>query len=350
MFMLLLLLLACQRPGVSPYTSDTQDTSLFEPGDSFAPADSSDSAFFPDTSGTGSPDSGHSGDTGGLDYDCDDLPTTELEDNILDWARGYHDVVFRDDGFLIGLQTGTGLIESTYDELSELWIPDVNGIETMDRFEDGSFVMSDNSQSRLILVTPDGAISTLASNVGMAKGVTVGPDGNVYYANGAVYRYNVVTEETDKLMDAVGNSRPRHLVFSLDSTRLFVATLGRGEVYVLNMDEDLNPVGDPELYAENVGTGWHDGIAIDACGNLYVPEYYSMGLYRITPHQVVERLGPSGTGERYGHGLEFGSGEYGWKAMALYMPLPYNNQQVRELVIMAPSGSRVRTWNGEPAR
>ncbi|MFH1468869.1 MAG: hypothetical protein ABIO70_31060 [Pseudomonadota bacterium] len=37
----------------------------------------------------------------------------------------------------------------------------------------------------------------------------------------------------------------------------------------------------------------------------------------------------------------------GWKTGALYLPLPYSQNKVKEMWIGAPSGQLVRTWNGE---
>jgi hypothetical protein len=100
------------------------------------------------------------------------------------------------------------------------------------------------------------------------------------------------------------------------------------------------------IHASNVGSGYHDGLGIDACGNLYVPDYSTRGLYRVDPKGVVTMLfdqvtdGPS----HYGHGLEWGSGIDGWNDKAIYLPQPYDGSTVLEVVLGAPSGSVVRTW------
>ena len=48
----------------------------------------------------------------------------------------------------------------------------------------------------------------------------------------------------------------------------------------------------------------------------------------------------------YGHGVVWGRGLGGWRPDAIYMPQPYNDAKVREVVIGVPDGATVRTWNG----
>ena len=43
---------------------------------------------------------------------------------------------------------------------------------------------------------------------------------------------------------------------------------------------------------------------------------------------------------RYGHGTEWGNGVGGWREDAIYIPLPYNDAKVRELVIGVPEFHR----------
>ena len=44
----------------------------------------------------------------------------------------------------------------------------------------------------------------------------------------------------------------------------------------------------------------------------------------------------------YGHGVVWGTGVGGFREDALYLPLPYNNNLVTELIIGVPS----KNWNG----
>ena len=134
--------------------------------------------------------------------------------------------------------------------------------------------------------------------------------------------------------------------FSLDSKTLYVATVGDGDVLQMPVDEDLNPAGDYETLA-NIPGGWQDTVGVDACGNIYVAEYYTGSLFRVTPDGDSTRV-LQGRERDYGHAVVWGSGSGEWRPDAIYMPKPYDNSSVKEVVVGVPDGSYVRTWNGEP--
>lgn len=332
------LLLACQPPPVSEKPDP--------PGDDTGPdtRDTRDTRDTQDTQDTELPVD--TVDTGTLDYDCDALPEgDEVEGTTFGWASGYHDLVFDTEGHIAGQDQMGNMMKATYDGEAELWIPGIGWTEGMDRMPDGSIVYA--SGNAIMKLNTDGGRETLVGSTGGANGVTVGPDHKVYYANTGVFRVDPETLELEEIVPRTPQLGARHIVFNLDSTRLYIATLARGDVWYIELDEDLNRASDVTLFAEGVGGGWHDGIAIDVCGNLYVPEYYDMSLFRIDTEGTVELLGRPNAGLDYGHGVEFGSGIGGWKTGALYLPLPYNQNKVKEVWVGAPSGHLVRTWNGE---
>lgn len=310
----------------------------------------------PDDTGedTGETDSGDSGDTDDTDdidtgstfVDCDSLPETNLGDQTLSEARAYHGISFDDDGHLIGWDGRNALVKSSYDGTREVFVPGLRGVEGMDRLPDGDWVIADSQNARLARVTADGGTEALATNIGYAYGVTVGPDQKIYYVDGGVHRLDPTTGEVTTLFSQMPRSSAHVVNFNLDSTVMYIGTIGRGDVFYVELDEYLDPVTDPAIYASGVGTGWHDGLGVDACGNLYVADYYSSGLYKVATDGTVTSVVDSGNSTAYGHGLEWGSGHGGWRDDALYQPQPYGGNKVREVVIGVPSGDTVRTWNG----
>ncbi len=338
---------ACDPPTIAPKPTP-DDTDIDTQPDTDTDADT-DTDTDTDADADADADTDADTDTGMLDYDCSDLPSGLIEETTFPWARGYHDVVFDLEGNIIGQDAAGNLMKATYDEQQSLWIPNIRSSEGMDRMPDGS-ILYGSWDGGLTQVTPDGARVSLVPNAGDIHGITVGPDHKIYYANTGVYRYDPETGLVQELIPRSSQRGYRHLVFNLDSTRMYIATLARGQVWYVDLDEDLNPVGEVMLFATEVGGswgGWHDGIGIDACGNLYVAEYYSGGLYRVSEDATVELLGRKNSGRDYGHGLEWGSGIGGWKTSALYQPLPYDQNKVKEVLIGVPSGHLVRTWNGE---
>jgi hypothetical protein len=111
------------------------------------------------------------------------------------------------------------------------------------------------------------------------------------------------------------------------------------------LDEDYAPTGEPTVFAEGLGNGWHDGLDIDVCGNVYAVDYSSSSLYRASADgETVTRLVDwSGPGADFGHGMEYGSGVGGWRADAIYLPMPTGDKKVKEIVIGIPGNM----WEGE---
>lgn len=282
-----------------------------------------------------------------IDWDCDNLVEPYVSQTELVAARGYHDVAFDQDGHILGWD-GNSILQVTYDDVTSVFLPGVGGVENMDWLENGDLLLT-NGSGELRRVTPALQNTVVVSGLSGAYGITVGPDQQAYVATSTnIRRVDPDTGAVEIWLSLPGNVRPRAMVFNLDSTGAYVSTLtSGGPVYFVELDQDLDPTGPATLFASNVGESWHDGIAIDACGNVYVPEFWSSGLYRIDPEGNVTTIYDENTASQshYGHNVEFGSGIDGWNDRALYLPQPYDGSTVNEVVLGVPSGSLVRTWN-----
>ena len=112
----------------------------------------------------------------------------------------------------------------------------------------------------------------------------------------------------------------------------------------MNLTEDWEMDGEPEPFAVGVGNGWHDGVAVDNCGWVYIPDFRTSQLFRIGPDGDAELYHSwADDSTQYGHGVVWGSGIGGWREDALYLPMPYNGNSVQEIV----TGTYSRTWEGE---
>lgn len=150
--------------------------------------------------------------------------------------------------------------------------------------------------------------------------------------------------------------QPRVMDYSPERKRLYVGTLtteldpprdGSGEetrpadtigrLYVLDWDAEYLPVGPARLFASQVGGGFHDGLGVDACGNLLVADYQTSGLYRVTPEGEVALYHPWDM-QTYGHSLSWGSG--GWDDHSLYLPQPYNDDTIVKVDVGVPARPR----------
>jgi hypothetical protein len=279
-------------------------------------------------------------------YDCAAIPPAPLSLRTLNGPRGYHGLAFDHAGMIVG-SDGSSLIRSDYAGNWTVFVPNLGSAEQMDYLPNGDLALTVSWSGDLHRVTPAGGRSLIAANLG-AYGVLVGPDGMIYAAGGTeVNRIDPATGVRTLLGEFGGDDEAHSLDFSPDHRRLYIGTNNWagiiGTLYVLHLDANLNPMGPPEVFA-TVGEGWHDGIAVDACGNLYVVDFWTFAMYRIDPNGAVSlyhNWGPGGTD--YGHATVFGNGIGGWRIDAIYAPMPYNDNLVQEIVIGAPS----RHWLGQ---
>lgn len=298
-------------------------------------------------------DDGGSSSTGPAleEIDCATVPTTAVSNDLIPNARGYHGLVITPDGMIIG-SDGASLIQSDYDGNASVFAPGVGGGQQMDWLLDGDFVWNDGNGA-LSRVGLDATISTIVPNVG-AYGATTGVDGMVYIVRDfAVERIDPDDGTRTHLFDAPDPTgarfgfgiQPHSMAFSPDNSRAYFGTIGLGDVFYADFDGDMQPISaELELFASGVGNGggWHDAVAVDACGNLYIPDFYSANMYRVTPGGDVNLWWDPTNDDHYAHGAVWGTGEHGWKADALYVPQPYNGYTVREVVVGVPS----RTYAG----
>ncbi|MFT5683648.1 MAG: streptogramin lyase, partial [Myxococcota bacterium] len=272
----------------------------------------------------------------GIVVDCSLLPSSPGY-NVLSGPRGYHGLLFDEDGYVLGSDNNS-IIKADYKGATSVISPSQGYIEQLAWLADGDIVFSSGYSSSLKRLNPNtGGTSTLAGST-YAYGVIVGSDEMIYIAdNQRIYRIDPKTGNKETVLGTLpGNATPRVLVFSEDDSVLYIGTLSNnGQVFSQAMDKDHEPVGQPVLYANGVGNGYHDGIALDVCGNLYVTDYLTRGIYRIATDGTVTTL-LNNLGNDHGHGAAWGSGIGGWKEMALYLPLPYNNNNVMELGLGVP--------------
>jgi sugar lactone lactonase YvrE len=206
----------------------------------------------------------------------------------------------------------------------------------------GDLLANNRATGSIQRITPDGGYETIFPNRS-AYGMVIGPDGMAYTAGTSmVTRTDPSTGQTESIVDWDVNGEPHALDFDKDFTRLLVSSIGPNILYAIDLDENFDAIGTPYVFAR-FGDGWQDGVAMDACGYIYVPEFWGRSLWRVSPDGTpVRYINWSGQGYQYGHGVVWGTGEDGWREDALYMPMPYNNNRVKEVVVGVPP----RTWSG----
>ncbi len=280
--------------------------------------------------------------------DCSEVPPAPLTFQPMPGARGYHDVALDDEGKIIG-SDGFALIKATYAGATSLFVPGLGTVQQMDWLDDGDLAIAVDATASILRIAPNGSSSTIAADVG-AYGLVTGDDGMLYAANTtAVLRIDPDTGVKTTVVPNFGVS-PRVLNFSPDNETLYIGTyLGNGSLYAVAWDaQSMQPTGMPYVFATGVGGGaYHDTMPIDACGNLYVADFTTQSMYRVTPEgetSVYINFNVAGYG--YGHGAEFGNGKGGLREDALYIAQPYTGNSVTEVVIGVPS--REYAWMTKP--
>ncbi len=330
-------------------TGSGDDDSSLRPDDDDATAgpDDDDSSFDDDDSAVSDDDDLADDDDlvddddSGPVFDCATAPGTAGAQQIIPGARGFHGLAIDGSGLIVG-SDGWSLVRASYDGAWSVWMPAVGTVQQLAYLPGGDLVYASTDSGSIQRLTPSGGLSQLAPID--AYGVIVGPDGDVWTAGpgGSVVR---VDPDTGALttVTTLADGTPRSIDFSPDLSRLYIGNVSSNRVYGLDLDASLEPIGSPWAFVDLPGT-WHDAVAIDICGYVYIPEAATKKLYRINPStgEVVTFADWSASVEDYGHGAIWGTGSHGWRQDAIYAPMPYGENQVREIVVGVPG----RQWEG----
>jgi sugar lactone lactonase YvrE len=144
---------------------------------------------------------------------------------------------------------------------------------------------------------------------------------------------------------ASGMSSANGITFNIDYDLLYIDTFDGGDnvIYIMEIDIETGEHGDLMAWVTNVGSGWHDGLGVDICGNVYVCDYQCYGewddtcIYRISPDGVVESqpiVHPPA--HIYMPNLDWGSGIGGWDRETIFIPHGWDHT-VYEVYLGIPS-------------
>ncbi len=274
------------------------------------------------------------------DFDCSSLPDALPPESIVEGARAYKGLAFDADGDLFG-SDGSSLIRTSSSGQWDVFLPGVGEVEGMTFLPGGDLVVTTSwDDGAMRRITPQGGVTALAEPG--AYSVIAGPDAMLWAAGWeGAWRIDPDSGEVDTLLET-GWDDPwsaRTLAFSRSLKRLYIGTVDdQGRIFYLELDDDLEPVGGPQLFVSGVGNGWHDGLGMDVCGNLWAVDYESASLYRVSPDGEVDRMVDwSDDREQFGHGLTWGPETGGWRSDALYLPVPEAGNTVKEVVVGVPA-------------
>ncbi len=255
------------------------------------------------------------------DVDCDAIPEGPFTYTVLTGPKASEDLAFDDEGHVIGADAGN-LMRSTKDGSSEIWVPSAGGfIAGLRALPNGDIVYSDVDTGTLFRIDRDtGEKTAVLSGLSYANGLEVDLDGYVYAAEqsgGVVRKIDPDTGEFSFVAEDL--VAPNGVSFSPDYETLYVGSFGGGMIYRIEFDAAGEP-GPAEIFVDQVGGGSLDGMAVDACGNVYVDEYVAAIVWRISPDGLdLQQAIDLSADTTWIPNMQWGSGVGGWERETLYV-------------------------------
>ncbi len=232
---------------------------------------------------------------------------------------GTEDITFDDAGNVIESDQ-TNIYKTTRAGARTTFVPNLPFRAGMRMTRTGKLIVNDELTGTLWRIDPNATRTPLMTGLMYPNGMELGNDGHVYFTDqsaGKVYRVDPETGAHTTMTTSV--PEPNGLTFNATYDKLYIGSFGGTEdaaIYQLEVGAGGTP-GALTKYATGVGSGLHDGMAVDACGNLYVADYGDSKVYRITPAgQVAPLLGGAGS---YNANFDWGRGLGGWAADKLYI-------------------------------
>lgn len=269
--------------------------------------------------------------------DCEGIPSGPLPYTIKNNIRATEDLAFDDQGNLVGADGGA-LFRTQYDGNPQLWVPNSQVAAGLRATSEGMFVY--NGADNLSRINEVDAPEVILGGLSYPNGMDVDLDGHVYVAEQSGSRVRRINSETGEFtVLAEGLQAPNGVSFSPDYRTLYVGSFGGGTITAISLSEEMETES-VDLFYSGVGGGALDGMAVDACGNVYVCEYIAAVVWRITPDgESAEQLIQLGAETGWIPNLQWGSGFGGWDDHTLYV-LDFSADRVFEVPVGVPDKPR----------
>lgn len=169
-----------------------------------------------------------------------------------------------------------------------------------------------------LIYTQTGASETIHSGGSYPNGVEVDDQNRVYVADQSTGDVAMVDAYTlERWVVAQGLCAPNGTALSPDEQTLYVGSFGCDVVYAIDRISDTEWDTPRNLVSAGPNSGF-DGINVDACGNVYISEWISCDIFRISPDgSVASKIADVPT--TWCPNLRWGNGHGGWDPDILYI-------------------------------
>jgi sugar lactone lactonase YvrE len=253
---------------------------------------------------------------------CATLPQGPFQLTKLNGPMASEDLAFDDAGNVVGSNDQT-IFKSPYNGSPAVFVPNIKFRAGMRYLPTGDLVVCNDNKGQLVRVEPDGVQHVILYGLSYPNGMTVDLEGYVYFSEHdgqKVWKVNPYTSEKWLVTTEIGN--PNGVAFSPDYKHLYIDGFsGAKKVYRVEILPN-HQFGPTEVWANNVGSGWLDGIGVDICGNVYICDYKNSNsdIYRLNSDGQNKTKIVNGVPGRYLPNMQWGSGIGGWDPWKLYIP------------------------------
>jgi len=317
-------LLGCKEPTEDPTKkgpTDT-DTDITDTVDS-GPTDTVDTApSTSETAATGTTGStAATGDTA-VEFDCTaPWPKAPISVTTLTGYSTSEDFDFDADGYAVSVVSNNLVGKDQYGGTKVISPGVSNGAAGTRVLSTGDWVVADVPTGSIVLVTAaTGAKQVILGGLAYPNGLEVDEDDNVYIGENSGDRVIRVNAYNPKDVEVVaqGLREPNGVILSPDGQTLYVGSFGGGKIYAVDRDPAGGWLPYRTFYDPVGRDGGFDGINVDACGNVYITEFTTGKVYRVSP-DGLQATEVADLPSFWIPNLRWGVGVGGWDEDTLYV-------------------------------
>ncbi len=265
-------------------SSSSGPTSASSSGSSSTGLDGSESSV-------GDTDEGTTGSTtGGEVVDCDTIPAGPFAPNVQFMPfNGSEDLGFDGLGGLAGKDGGNIIIVDSAGVETASYADAFNPSYGLRFTADGNLLVAHPSVGEIGEIGPDGSISTFATGISGVNGLYPDLEGNVWVTNFSIVGRYSADGSLDTLLTGADAANSNGIVYDPDRNVAFYTNYSAGRVLKVDINAD-GSAGDVNELGQ-VGGAAFDGLALDACGNLYAVDNGTPRVFRLMLDENADAIG-----------------------------------------------------------